>query len=163
MNQNNNSLHYDQQGLDLTEHSEDSGGPHLKAYWDTTGKCWTCGYGHTHGVTQDTTCTLDLANAWLASDIANSVYAVKMYADVNLSQKEFDALVDFCFNVGAGNFQHSTLLEKINQKDFIGALGEFQKWDISGGEVLPGLRSRRRAEAILFALGTDFTQQNPST
>lgn len=161
MNPQNNKLHYDQQGLNLTEVSEDSGGPHLTAYQDPTGT-WTCGYGHTHGVGPTTTCTPDVARIWLQQDVAEAVYAVKMYVDLPLSQEEFDALVDFCFNIGSGNFQQSTLLSKLNQRDYIGALAEFQKWDISKGQVLPGLKSRRAAEAALFTLGTDFTQQNPN-
>lgn len=160
MNQANNSLHYDQTGLDLTEFSEASGGPVLKAYWDATGKVWTCGYGHTHGVTADTTCTPELAQQWLLSDVAAAVYAVKFYIDVPLSQDQFDALVDFTFNVGSGNLQHSTLLELLNQSDWIGALAEFSKWDLSGGQVLPGLISRRGGEQALFTLGTDFTTQS---
>ena len=162
MNQANNSLHYDQTGLDLTEHSEAAGGPRLKAYWDPTGKLWTCGFGHTKGVSETTTCTPELANQWLLSDVAEAVWAVKRYIDIPLSQREFDALVDFAFNVGSGNFEHSTLLTELNNRDYIGALQQFQIWDKSGGVVLPGLKSRRRAEAILFALGTDFTQQNPN-
>jgi lysozyme len=162
MNPINNSLHYDQQGLDLTEHSEAAGGPVLKAYWDATGKVWTCGYGHTHGVTENTTCTPELAAQWLLSDVAMAVWTVKYYVDVELSQKEFDALVDLAFNIGSGNFQHSTLLAMINEKDWIGAIAEFRDWDKSGQVVLPGLRSRRRAEAILFAMGTDFSKQNPN-
>lgn len=162
MNQQNNKLHYDQQGLNLTEFSEANGSPRLKAFWDATGKLWTCGFGHTKGVTEDTTCTPDIAQSWLLSDVADAVYSVKYYIDIELSQEEFDALVDLCFNIGSGNFQHSTLLEKLNQRDYLGALAEFQKWDMSGDEVLPGLRSRRQAEAALFALGTNFTQQNPS-
>lgn len=162
MNVANNSLHYDKQGLDLTEVSEAAGGPRLKAFWDAYGKCWTCGYGHTSDVTESTTCDQTLADKWLEADVAGACYAVKMYVDIELSQEEFDALVDFCFNVGTGNFERSTLLSYINQRDYLGALNEFQKWDMSGGVVLPGLRSRRQAEAALFALGTDFTKQNPN-
>lgn len=162
MNQVNNHFHYDQQGLDLTEFSEAAGGPKLKAYWDPTGKVWTIGYGHTHGVEEGDICTPQMANAYLLSDVACAVYTVKYYIDVELSQEQFDALVDFCFNVGSGNFGHSTLLELLNKKDWLGAFKEFSKWDISGGKILPGLRNRRNAEAALFSLGTDFTTQNPN-
>lgn len=161
MNQHNQQFHYDRQGLDFTEFSESSGGPRLRAYQDSRG-IWTCGYGHTHGVGPDTTCTPEIADQWLQQDVAEAVYAVKFYVTIDLTQEQFDALVDLCFNIGSGNFAHSTLLSKINQKDFLGALAEFQKWDIAGGQILPGLRSRRQAEAALFTLGTDFTQQNPA-
>jgi lysozyme len=163
MNQNNNSLHYDRQGLDLTELSEDAGGPHLKAFWDPYGKCWTIGFGHTHNVHEGDTCTPDLADQYLLSDVSNAVYYVKYYIDIDLSQEEFDALVDLCFNIGAGNFARSTLLALLNKRDYIGAIAEFQKWDESDGEVLPGLKSRRGAEAALFTLGTNFTLQIPNT
>jgi len=159
MNQFNNHLHYDQSGLDLTEHSESDGSPRLKAFWDPTGHLWTCGYGHTRGVNANTACTPELAQQWLLSDVAEAVFAVKYYVDVELTQEEFDALVDLCFNIGSGNFQRSTLLDLLNKKDYIGAQQEFASWDRSGGQVLPGLKSRRAAEAILFLLGTDFTQQ----
>jgi lysozyme len=162
MNQANAALHYDQTGLDLTEHSEADGGPKLKAFWDTTGKVWTCGYGHTKGVGPTTTCDAALAQQWLLSDVAAAVYAVKHYVEIPLTQNEFDALVDFTFNVGEGNLANSTLLKCINSRDYIGALAEFSRWDKSGGIVLQGLRSRRRAEAILFALGTNFQAQNPN-
>jgi lysozyme len=163
MNIENQNLQYDRTGLDLTEHSEADGGPVLKSYWDETGKVWTAGFGHTRGVTKDTVCTPELAEAWLQEDIQVAVKAVKFWVDIPLSQKQFDALVDFTFNAGEGNLSHSTMLLLINASNFLAALGEFQKWDKSGGRVLPGLRSRRRAEAILFALGTDFNKQNPNT
>lgn len=161
MNQINNSLRYDKQGLDLTEVSEDAGGPHLTAYWDANGKVWTIGYGHTHGVVEGQTCTAEEAEMYLASDVANAVYYVKYYVDIPLAQEQFDALVDFCFNVGAGNFANSGLLMLINDSKFDEAIAEFAKWDMSGDQVLPGLRSRRAAEAALFTLGTDFTKQTP--
>ena len=153
LNPANVNLHYDQKGLDLTEHSEDAGGPHLKAYWDPTGHVWTCGYGHTKDVDANTTCTPELAQQWLESDIAWASFVVKAHVATALTQYEFDALVDFVFNVGAENFIHSTLLAKVNRKDWLGAAGEFSKWILSGGQVLPGLRSRRAAEAALFRLG----------
>ena len=163
MNQINAGLHYDKTGLDLTEHSEAAGGPILVAFWDATGKVWTCGYGHTHGVCEGTTCNQAIADAWLEQDVAEAVWTVKTSIDIPLSQEEFDALVDLCFNIGSGNFMHSTLLAKLNNRDYKGAIAEFYKWDLSGGVPLPGLRSRRDAEAALFTLGTDFTQQNPNT
>lgn len=162
MNPENQHLQYDRAGLDLTEHSESDGGPRLVAFWDPTGKLWTCGYGHTHDVTANTTCTPELADQWLLSDVAEAVYAVKMYVTVPLTQDEFDALVDFVFNVGSGNFLHSTMLALINSKDYMGAMHEFQKWNKSGGQVLAGLKSRRAAEAALFLLGINFQLQNPA-
>ena len=69
---------------------------------------------------------------------------------VGITQNQFDALVDFCFNAGRGNFLQSTLLRKVNLEDFAGATVQFGLWVHAGGEVVPGLVRRRKAEADLF-------------
>lgn len=76
--------------------------------------------------------------------------AVSRYVQVPINQNQFDALVDFAYNVGVGNLQTSTLLKKVNASDFVGAANEFGKWVHGGGAVLPGLVNRRREEADLF-------------
>jgi hypothetical protein len=70
---------------------------------------------------------------------------------VELAQCQFDALVSFAYNCGIGNLKASTLLRKVNRRDFAGAAREFGKWNKAGGRVLPGLTRRRAAEATLFA------------
>lgn len=69
---------------------------------------------------------------------------------VQLNQNQFDALVDFCYNVGNGNFISSTLLKKLNAGDFSGASLEFGKWTKAAGVELAGLVTRRRNERLLF-------------
>ena len=68
----------------------------------------------------------------------------------NLTQHQFDALVDFTFNVGCGNFRGSTLLKKLNRGDVTGAADEFPKWKYAGGKVLLGLIRRRAIEREIF-------------
>jgi lysozyme len=75
---------------------------------------------------------------------------VNQLATVPLTQNQFDALCDFVFNVGAGNFEESTLLRKLNDGDYGGAASEFDRWVHSGQTVLPGLVRRRAAEKALF-------------
>jgi lysozyme len=140
------TLEYSKTGLQLTEGFE---GCRLKAYQDSRG-IWTIGYGHTHGVTPYLTCTQADAERWLAADIAWAVAEVNRLVQVPITQGEFDALVDFTFNCGAGNFQHSALLALLNHKDHVKAAAEFQKWDKCGGVPLPGLLRRRKAEALEF-------------
>lgn len=68
---------------------------------------------------------------------------------INLLQNEFDALISFCYNLGSGALQKSTLLKRIKAKE--GDIKEaFLMWNKAGGKVLPGLVKRREAEATLF-------------
>ena len=63
---------------------------------------------------------------------------------------KFCAIVDFCYNLGSGNLEKSTLRKKINAADWEGARVELMKWTKGGGKVLPGLVKRREAEAQLL-------------
>ena len=59
------------------------------------------------------------------------------------------ALIDFAFNLGAGNLRASTLRRKVNAGDWAAVPGELRKWNKAGGRVLRGLTVRREAEASL--------------
>jgi lysozyme len=139
-------MEYSPDGLKLTESFE---GCRLQAYLDSVGVP-TIGYGHTHGVTMGMTCTQEQADAWLQEDVQEAVQAVNNLVTVPLTQQQFDALVDFTFNLGTGALQHSTLLRLLNSGNYQGAAGEFEKWDKAGGKVLPGLLKRRQAERDMF-------------
>ena len=76
--------------------------------------------------------------------------AVHRLVKVPLQQWQYDALVSFTYNCGAGNLQKSTLLKKLNAGDYEGAALEFHKWNKGGGKVLNGLVRRRASEALLF-------------
>jgi lysozyme len=136
----NQNLQYT--GQALTEQFE---GCSLTAYQDSAG-IWTLGFGHTGGVTQGMTCTQAQAEAWLLEDIQWAVTVVNNLVTVQLTQGEFDALVDFVFNVGSGNFASSTMLRMLNASNFAGAAGQFARWDLAGGQVVAGLLRRRVAE-----------------
>ena len=69
---------------------------------------------------------------------------------VSVNQNQFDALVDFAYNLGIGNLQKSTLLKLINNKDFVGASKQFKLWNKANGKVLNGLTKRRKEEEELF-------------
>ena len=141
------TFEYSKEGLALTENFE---GLRLMAYQDVAG-VWTVGFGHTGvGVRSGLAITQVEAEILLCSDIAASVSCVNSAVNVTLNQKQFDALVDFCFNVGRGNFLQSTLLRKLNAGDFNGAAQQFGAWVYAGGEVVSGLVRRRQAEAQLF-------------
>lgn len=144
-------MNYSRDGLHLTEVSE---GIRLTAYPDpgTGGAPWTIGYGHTHGVHPGDTCTQAQAEAWLMEDIAHANDVVNRLVKANLTQHQHDALVDFVFNAGEGNFASSTLLKDLNAGYMQLAANEFRRWDMAGGAHLAGLAHRRAAETELFLM-----------
>ena len=83
------------------------------AYRCPAGK-WTCGIGHTSGVTATTTCTRKEAEQWLKEDLAPVEAYVNTIEQVR-TQGQYDALVDFAYNLGLGNLKSSTLLRKIKE------------------------------------------------
>jgi lysozyme len=136
---------YSKTGQQLTERFESC---RLTAYQDVRG-IWTIGWGHTPAA-PDMTCSQEQADTWLLSDTQTAQDAVNELVTVPLTQGEFDALVDFVFNVGRGNFKHSTMLEKLNGGNYQAAAAQFDLWDKSGGKIVAGLLRRRQAEANEF-------------
>lgn len=68
-----------------------------------------------------------------------------------VTQNQFDALVSFTYNLGAGNLNKSTLLKKvIAHANDLTIRDEFMKWNKAGGKVLSGLTKRRAQEADLY-------------
>lgn len=140
-----------QKGIDLIKSFE---GCQLKAYKCPAG-VWTIGYGHTGSVDGKAICSGMVINAQkavelLKQDLATFEAAVNSYVTAPITQNMFDALVSFSFNVGAGALKGSTLLKKLNAKDYSGAADEFPKWNKANGKVLNGLVRRRAAEKDLF-------------
>lgn len=122
-------------------------------YQDAAGY-WTIGYGHKilDGESFESVDETQ-ATALLAADIRTAEDAVNVGVSGAISQAQFDALVSFAYNVGAGAFAKSTLLRKLNAGDAAGAAAEFARWNRAGGVVLAGLAKRRDAEARLFSTG----------
>jgi len=60
------------------------------------------------------------------------------------------ALIDFTFNLGAGNLKTSTLRKCVNAGDWAGAKIQIRRWNKAGGRVLRGLTIRREAEAVML-------------
>lgn len=142
-----NNLTYSKDGLAITEQFE---GCRLVAYQDQVG-VWTIGYGHTgSGVVSGLSITQDQAEDLLTSDVAASAAYVNAAVTVELQQNEFDALVDFVFNLGRGAFAGSTLLKNLNAGQFDAAAAQFDLWDHAGGQVVAGLLRRRQAEQAMF-------------
>ena len=146
----NEDLNYDKAGLDLTTASE---GMRLTAYPDpATGAApWTIGVGHTGpDVYPGRVITEGEGYQLLHDDVQAAVKAVKTLVTVPLTQGQFNALVDFTFNCGAGNLQHSTLLKLLNAGQYAAASAQFDHWVLAAGRKLPGLVARRDNEQLLF-------------
>lgn len=128
-------------------------GLRLHAYQDSAG-VWTIGWGHTGDVRRGQSITVHQAGALLALDIGIAAAAVNRHVEAPLNQGMFDALVSFTFNMGERRLAESTLLKKLNLRDYHAAANEFTKWTkatVKGRKVtLPGLVRRRAAERAMF-------------
>lgn len=60
------------------------------------------------------------------------------------------ALIDWTFNLGAGNLRASNLRRRVNAAAWDLVPDELRKWNKAGGRVLRGLVIRRDAEAALI-------------
>lgn len=137
-------------GLDLIKGFE---GLRLTAYKCPAG-VWTVGYGHTSCVLPNMEIDEDEAEAMLLGDI-QPIEELLNILGINFRQEQFDSLVSWVFNLGAGNFRNSTLLAKITSdaKDE-DITDQMVRWVNAGGKPLVGLKKRRIAEANMF-LGRD--------
>ena len=63
------------------------------------------------------------------------------------------AIIDFVYNLGAGQLKGSNLRRRVNAQDWEEVPFELRKWVRGGGRVLRGLVLRREAEAGLVEQG----------
>jgi lysozyme len=143
-------------GLELIKASEGFRG---QVYRDVAGFP-TIGYGHLIKPTESFPAgiTEQQASVILASDVQEAEQAVSRLVKVALTQGQFDALVDFCFNLGAGRLAGSTLLRELNAGQHDAAARQLLAWDYAGGVVNAGLKTRREAELQLWTGGSSATQ-----
>lgn len=142
-----NQYTYSIAGLELTKSFESC---RLTAYRDSGG-VWTIGFGHTgEDVHPGLLITQAQADALLIQDMQVAVNAVNRLVTVSLNQNQFDALVDFTFNLGEGTLARSTLLRVLNAGNYDDAADDLLVWDHVDGQVVAGLLRRRRAEQDLF-------------
>ena len=121
----------------------------LTAYQDSGG-VWTIGYGHTAGVKKGDKITQAQADQYLCQDLAQYEAAAQKVKRLS-TQGKFDAVVDFMYNCGIGNFNSSTLKKYIESGRATWECQEqFLRWVNAGGKKLGGLVSRRIWEANRF-------------
>ncbi len=135
-------------GLELLKKSE---GFRNRTYTDVAGAP-TIGYGHRllpgepfpEGIDEPR------AEELLSSDVRQAEQTVERLVRVPLAQGQFDALVDFVFNLGAGRLAESTLLKDLNAGKYDAAAGQLLRWDHAGGNEVASLKARREAELQLW-------------
>lgn len=134
-------------------------------YQDTMG-LWTVGIGHLlhekdhvakavliGGVVCPFPLTHEQCVALLHQDLAPAEVAVAKLVKVTLTHGEFDCLTSFTFNVGAGAFQTSTLLRRLNLGDYQAVPEQLRRWvkDSRTKKTVQGLVNRREKEIALWA------------
>ena len=125
----------------------------LKAYPDpaTGGDPWTCGWGSTGpDIKKGTVWTQEQADARFLEDVNKFELKLKQLLKVVINENQFSALVSLAYNIGIGNLKGSTLLAKVNAKDFANAADRFLLWNKANGKEMAGLTRRRQAERALF-------------
>jgi lysozyme len=123
-----------------------------KAYRKFPHEPWTCGWGHTKGVTETTTCTPEIALQWLKDDVAEAEAAVTAFD--GLTQHQFDALGSLVYNIGTGNFAKATDLHyALMWKQWADAAEQFLHFDHIDGVENKGLKRRREFEKAVFLDG----------
>jgi lysozyme len=130
-----------QNGLSLIESFE---GLRLNVYLDIVNR-ETIGFGHLilPGESFPDGITKDVAQVILANDVSKVETPLNEWQP-NLNQNQFDALVDFGFNLGIGAL-HQLLSHGLDQLPT-----QIMEWDHAGGKVVAGLQRRRAAELALF-------------
>jgi lysozyme len=118
---------------------------------------WTCGVGHLIGDGKhlpdswNRTFSQEEIDGLLKFDLRRFELGVhKMLPNVPLRQHEFDAIISFCFNLGLGCFQRSTIRQALLRGDKKAAMESLVKYCRAGGKILRGLQIRRLDERALF-------------
>ena len=161
-----------QQLIQMVKHHE---GVRLKPY-----RCpallWTVGVGHVIDPNHikvpfherknlpipegwDRVLSMAEVNEILASDLVTFERGVLRLCPKGLTQRRFDALVSFAFNVGLGNLQRSTIRMRHNRGDYQAAAQAFMMWTKAGGKVLPGLVKRRHDEMTLYGISPESSPE----
>ena len=129
-----------------------------KAYLDPVG-IWTICYGETKEVNKGDYKTDEECLDSLAEELTEHHKKMVMYIKTPISEKEEAAYLSFTYNVGVGAFSKSTLLNKLNSGDRVGACNQLLRWDKAGGKKLKGLTLRRQSENKLCLEGVQESNE----
>lgn len=131
-------------------------GKENKPYIDPVGILTTC-YGATKEVIKDKIYTDDECLKLLADDLKEHDRILMSVVKVPMTDYQHAAFLSFIYNVGPGkagvkdgfvtlkNGNQSSMLRKLNQKDYHGACNQFLLW-MQKGQGLSGIAKRRTDE-----------------
>jgi len=144
--------HINESGLELIKKYE---GWRSKPYLCSAAR-WTIGFGSTWDIdgnavtSKHSDITPEQGEYLLIREVRYSEIAIRKLVKTELTANMFSSLCSFIYNVGAGNFQRSTMRMRLNRGLHEEAADEFPKWRKAGGKVIKGLVRRRKQERELF-------------
>ncbi len=131
-----------------------------------SGGGWTIGYGHTRSARGGAHVGRADAEALLLYDLTRAAEAVEAALFAPVTQRQFEALTAFAFNIGADNFRRSSALARINSGAELDAADEIERWRHaalgSGAQVVDALVRRRAAEKAHFLGLPEGFSKSPS-
>lgn len=80
------------------------------------------------------------------ADLTRIARQVDQHIRVPLTETQRAAIYSFAYNVGAAATINSTMLRKLNARDYGGACAELKRWVYAGGQKWKGLMNRRDVE-----------------
>jgi lysozyme len=134
-------------GREMIEEFE---GRRNKAYRDVGG-VYTCGIGCTGpDIGAETVWTDAEVEEHFTAALRRFEIGINKLVLVPLTQNMWDSICSISYNIGLSALKSSTLLRKLNARNYTGAADEFLRWDKVGGKTVSGLTRRRIAERELF-------------
>jgi Phage-related lysozyme (muraminidase) len=85
-------------------------------------------------------------DALTRADLQRIARQVGPHIRVPTTEMQRAAIYSWAYNVGASAAISSTLLKKLNARDYAGACAELKRWVYAGGQKWRGLMNRRDAE-----------------
>lgn len=163
-----NEMRISSNGIKALKGSE---GLKLKAYQDQKG-VWTIGYGHTGKVGNKPvgagmTITNEQAEELFRQRLPEFENAVRSSVKVPITQNQYDVLVSLAYNIGPNGLRKSSVIEKLNKGDTIGAANELLEYnkvtnpETKRKEFNKGVFNRRVREREMFLGGEKIDAQMP--
>ena len=116
------------------------------AYRDVVGVITVCD-GHTGAdIVWGKTYSDAECDTFTRNDLQRIARQVDPHIKVPMTEMQRAAVYSFAYNVGANATINSTLLKRLNARDYAGACDQLRRWTYAGGKQWKGLMNRREIE-----------------